>query len=424
MNFPPKKSIAIIGGGPSALFLFRHLLQEITFEYSIDIFESQHQLGSGMPYSELGSGKEHLANVSSNEIPPLVSTVADWIAIQDPSLLNQFQLDKKHFHEYKVLPRLLLGHYLRDQFQLLFEEAKKKNIVTRLHLNSMVTDISTKKIENKITVEVNTNNKHVFDITIICTGHSWPKKNEKTYRGYFDSPYPPGKIQLQANFPVAIRGSSLTAIDAIKTLARQHGKFVWDASHHLSYHCDEANPQFQIVMHSIDGLLPAVRFHLDDPQLNGKGMLTEKEIQHHRLQNNGFVSLDYLFEKDFKAVLQKKDPSLYELVKEMTLEEFVGRVMNIRERINPFLLFKAEYDEAIKSIKQKESIYWKELLAILSGALNTPAKYLCAEDMLRLKKILVPLIAIVIASVPQASCEEMLALHEAGRLQVIAVDTH
>ena len=61
------------------------------------------------------------------------------------------------------------------------------------------------------------------------------------------------------------------------------------------------------------------------------------------------------------------------------------------------------------------------MLAVLSFAMNYPAKYFSAEDMLRLQKTLMPLISIVIAFVPQSSVVEMMALHEAGILEITAV---
>lgn len=103
------------------------------------------------------------------------------------------------------------------------------------------------------------------------------------------------------------------------------------------------------------------------------------------------------------------------------MEEFVTAMMELRERLDPFQLLKAEYAEAKKSIRRKESVYWKEMLGVLSFALNYPAKHLSAEDMQRLQKSLTPLISIVIAYIPQSSSEELLALHQAGVLDLIPV---
>ena len=96
--------------------------------------------------------------------------------------------------------------------------------------------------------------------------------------------------------------------------------------------------------------------------------------------------------------------------------------MASREHAEPFKLFKAEYKEAEQLIKKEKSIYWKEMLAVLSFVINYPAKYFSAEDMTRHQKVLMLLISIVIAFVPQSSCEELLALHDAGKLDIIPVE--
>jgi hypothetical protein len=138
-------------------------------------------------------------------------------------------------------------------------------------------------------------------------------------------------------------------------------------------------------------------------------------------ENDGFLSLDFIFDEDFKKSLREKDPDVHETIKDMNIEQFVGSMMDMRERVEPFLLFKAEYAEAEQSIERRRSVHWKELLALLSFAMNYPAKHLSAEDMQRLQSVLMPLISIVIAFIPQSSCRELLALHDAGKLDLIPV---
>lgn len=239
--------------------------------------------------------------------------------------------------------------------------------------------------------------------------------------GYYDSPYPPSKLKLLLNHAIAIKGSSLTAIDAIRTLARNNGTFIKEAAHKLSFQPHEDAKNFKIIMHSRQGLLPAIRFHLEDSHLSKEKLLTKDDIVAHMKGNNGFLSLNFIFEKDFKDSFRDKDPSFYDRIKDMNIEAFVESMMNLRERVDPFVLFKKEYDEADKSIRRKQSVYWKEMLAVLSFAMNYPAKHLSAEDMQRLQQVLMPLISIVIAFVPQSSCEELIALHEAGVLELISV---
>lgn len=44
--------MAIIGGGPSGLFMLKHLLETGRQGLAIHIFETKTQLGAGMPYRQ------------------------------------------------------------------------------------------------------------------------------------------------------------------------------------------------------------------------------------------------------------------------------------------------------------------------------------------------------------------------------------
>ena len=416
-----KKRIAILGGGPSGLFIYKRLIESGETDFEIDIFEKKNQLGAGMPYSIDGANDEHVTNVSDNEVPTIVTSMSEWIYTAPAYLLERFKIDPSEFNEYKVVPRLLFGQYLSDQFDLLKESANKLGILTNVHFQNEVLDIRQNEQNKEMLIETTKLGVVPFDYTIICTGHKWPTEHEGKIPGYFDAPYPPHKLILPLNHAVAIRGSSLTAIDAIRTLARSNGTFERDANDNLVYKISNESPEFKIVMHSRNGLLPAVRFHLEDSHLSNDSLLTREEIDLHKKNNGGFLSLDYIFQKDFKDIFLTKDPEFYQRIKDLSIEEFVDEMMELRERIEPFTLLKAEYIQAEKSIKRHESVYWKEMLAVLSFAMNQPAKYLSAEDMQRLQKVLMPLISIVIAFVPQKSCLELLALHQAGILDIVSV---
>lgn len=416
-----KKRIAILGGGPSGLFIYKRLIESGETDFVIDIFEKRTQLGAGMPYSIEGANDEHVTNVSDNEVPAIVTSMSEWIYTAPAYLLERFKIDPSEFNEYKVVPRLLFGQFLSDQFDLLKETANTLGITTNVHFENEVIDIRQNEQSNEVYIETTALGILPFDYTIICTGHKWPKKYEGKIPGYYDAPYPPSKLILPLNHPVAVRGSSLTAIDAIRTLARSNGTFEKKEDGSVIFNINNESPEFKIVIHSRNGLLPAVRFHLEDSHLNNESLLTAEEIDLHKKNNGGFLSLDYVFEKDFKDIFITKDPEFYQRIKDFSIEEFVEEMMELRERIEPFTLLKAEYIQAEKSIKRHESVYWKEMLAVLSFAMNQPAKYLSAEDMQRLQKVLMPLISIVIAFVPQTSCLELLALHQAGVLDIVSV---
>jgi uncharacterized NAD(P)/FAD-binding protein YdhS len=413
--------IAILGGGPSGLFMFKRLVDANQSNLNITIFERKNRLGAGMPYSDEGANQEHITNVSGNEIPQLVTPLHDWVKTISKDTLLKYNIDAERFNEYKVLPRLLFGQYLEAQFSLLQKLAKEKGIIFTIHYNTEVNDIADIPEEGKVNVVTNNGDRFTFDHVIISTGHNWPKRQEGKVPNFFDSPYPPSKLCIDINHPVAIRGSSLTAVDALRTLARNNGSFKRDAEGNLSYEIAEGKSGFKIVLHTRHGMLPAVRFHLDDPHLRNDDLLSREDIKKHISENGGFLSLDFIFEQDFKLPIRTKDPAFYGKIKDMQLEDFVEKMLSAREKISAFQLLRAEYREAEKSIRRRESVYWKEMLGVLSFALNYPAKYLSAEDMERLHKSLLPLIAIVIAYIPQSSAEELMALHQAAVLDIVAV---
>lgn len=420
------KKLAIVGGGPAALMTLKNLLEKNLHALTVEIFENSEKLGVGMPYSREGAGKEHVTNVSAHELPELPMPLAEWIKTLPDATLQEFDIDAENFNEKKVLPRLLFGQYLNAQFEAVLEKCKAKNFEVTQRLNTKVVDISYDKSLNKVIVKSvsslkNDKEKVVttqeFDSVVICSGHEWPKSKEKRAEGYFDSPYPPSKLVGKKNQKIGIRGSSLTAVDAIRTLARNNGKFEKCGSELVFKPATDAE-NFEIVMHSRNGLLPCVRIHMEEPEMTDKDLIPEEEIQQNREENDGFLQLDFLFEKGFKEPLKKRDKEFYKQIKGMTLESFVEAMMKYREKKDSFELLEEEYAEAKKSIREEKPIHWKEALGALSFAMNYPAKYLSAEDMLRLKKHLMPLISVVIAFLPQESCKELLALHNAGKLHI------
>lgn len=414
-------SIALIGGGPAALFVVKHLIAEKVYPKELYIFEKNETLGSGMPYSHYGANVEHVANVSANELPELPLSFTDFVLRKDLKDYPDFAGgDNGNINEYKVIPRLLLGNYLEDQFNILLKTANKLNIVVKVFKNTKIVDID-RKNDDFFNVITESGEIHKVSKVIICTGHQWSSENETRTKGWYDSPYPPSKFTFASDHSVAIRGTSLTAVDAVKTLARLNGKYI-EENNDLKFKINEESKNFSITLFSKRGFLPALRFHSEGSPYSEGWIMSHDEIYEYKQKNNGFVDLDYVFDINFKQPLRKKNEKFYQEIKDLSIEEFVEKMLELREKLDSFQLFKAEYAEAEKSIERHQTIAWKETLSAFSYAINYPAKHFSAEDMMRLRKTLLPLISVIISSLPQSSYKELMALYDAGILNLVSVD--
>ncbi len=407
--------VAIIGAGPAGFMMFKRLSNLGARELQITMFEKGSSLGSGMPYSELGAAREHVTNVSADELPDMSTPLDAWIKSLPDDVLDKFEIERDRFHQKKVVPRLLFGKYLADQFKHEIERALKIGLSVRIHQNTEIVDVIDNLIEKKVLVVTTASDTYTFDHVIICTGHDWRTTHEGVVDGYFDSPYPPKKLEKRFDHTVVLRGSSLTAIDAVKTVAKNNGEFFWKDGKYM-FKPDKESSRFLIEMHSRDGLLPSLRVHMEEPHVGSNSLIEPNLIDQNRQTNDGFLELNFLFEEGFLKPLKESSPEFFNMVEHMTIEEFVEKMMSYRQNFPAFELLKKEYAQSLESVQEQESVPWKEMLGSLSFAMNYPAKHLSAEDMLRLRKHLLPLISVVIAFMPQSSCETLLALHEAGCL--------
>ncbi len=413
------KTIALIGGGPAALFMLKHIVKYELLLKTILIFEKNERLGVGMPYGALGAENEHVANVSANELPQMHEDFETYIGKFPTDEFGNF-CENGSVNPYEVIPRRLLGDFLEYSFKKYTGLAKSLGIEVQVLTDTEVLDILPDNGMDSYKIFAG-DQKFQSEIVIICTGHVWPKKYEGKQEGWFDSPYPPSKLSLNANFRVAVRGASLTAIDAIKTLARANGHFEKDDDGNYEYFLNEDSPDFRIDLFSLRGFLPALRFHCEDDAFSSDWTMNLQEIYEYKDKHGGFVDLDYVFERNFKNLINQKNPEFYEEIKALSIEEFVEKMLQIRKDLDSFTLFKAEFQEAEKSLHRQQSVVWKETLSAFSYAVNYPAKHFSAEDMLRLKKTLMPLISIIIASLPQSSYHEIMALYEKGLITSNAV---
>ena len=83
MPMNSRQTLAIIGSGPSCIYLLKHLLKGVEVfrkrVASIEIFEKRRLAGMGMPYHPETTERFNMANISSEELPELTVSFADWL---------------------------------------------------------------------------------------------------------------------------------------------------------------------------------------------------------------------------------------------------------------------------------------------------------------------------------------------------------
>ncbi len=400
------RNIALIGGGPTSLYVLEKIVRSERTDIAVTIFEKTSRLGAGMPYSGLGAEPEHVTNISWREMPVWGDELRTWLKKKD--------VENVGFGPQEVMPRLLLGEFMESVFSERLSTAKRRFPV-QVRTDTRVDDIVATSGGFDVVSSAGT---FQYDSVFICTGHVWPREEPQTK--FYRSPYPPDKLSGIYNHPVALRGSSLTAIDAIRSLASRHGEFS-SGEGKLVYHPNSDCPEFRLVMHSRSGYLPCPRFYFAERGIDETSLIDWDEWSRLQDENSGFLPLDDIYESTFKALLKEMGSSIYPEIKNQGLEEFVELALASREENSPFDVFREEYERAKDSYRTGRPTVWKEAVSLFSFVVSYAVKHFSAEDMLRYEEHFQPLAATVIAFVPPSSAEQVLALHDSGVLELVKV---
>ena len=189
-------NLAIIGSGPTAVYFLQNSWNNIDIlkEHMkvITIFEKDKIIGMGMPYNPHNTDVYNLANISSEEIPLLQETFADWLRKQTKEKLAEFNILDTNIDDAEVYSRVALGYYFQEQFQQLLSFFRSVGIKVIDNYENEVVDIYRNK-ENAFIVKDIKNHEHEFSTVVIANGHIW-KEEDNVANGYYGSPWPIQKI--------------------------------------------------------------------------------------------------------------------------------------------------------------------------------------------------------------------------------------
>ncbi|MBU1272072.1 MAG: FAD/NAD(P)-binding protein [Alphaproteobacteria bacterium] len=417
-------SIAFVGAGPTTLYTLAALLPAARPGLEVTVFEEAATAGFGSPYRPGWNDAAMLSNIASIEIPPVGETLLSWLRRLPRPECDALGLDPDTADERTFVPRVALGAYFRDQFAVLAEGLRARGAEVEILTGARVIDAAILEAGIRLTVAVPQSpaQDQVFDYAVLATGHQWPSRQEAR-PGYFTSPWPAAGLSGIAPVSVGIRGSSLTAIDAAIAVAAAHGRFE-RREDRLVYTLKAGAEGFGVTMMSRKGLLPEADFFFPLPHAP-LSILTREAITALTARADDDV-LDRAFDL-FKRELTLADPAYARDIglDDVDLETFAERYFQRRTAVDPFRWAEENLDEARRNHADRVTVAWRDAILRMHEVMAAIAPHLTGVAFARFNTHLKPVFVDNYSSVPHESIERMLALHRAGRLEVLALgDDH
>lgn len=425
--------LAIIGSGPSAVYVLKHFLKYISVlgghMREISIFEQDDILGAGMPYNPHTTDDCNLSNIASEELPELVEPFVEWLRRQNDGFLDKAGIVREKINEAGIYSRLALGQYMQAQYRAVVAGIEEAGVKVSEYPRTRVVDIVYEEHKERCVIYTEYGSTYTCGKVVIATGHVWDNSDEQQRR-YYKSPWPIHKL-LPADgetysFAVGTLGSSLSAIDVVSSISRRHGQFMTAGDGSMSYHAAPGTEKFKIIMHDLHGWLPNVQYEQREP-LRKIYRHVDRETLLALIDEAGFLHLDDYFDHVCRPALKRA--FIHDKVAEMveclddasfTLSDFIEKMGRKHSYTNAFEGLREELKEAKKSVYGNKPIRWKEVLDDLMYTLNYHAELLPAEDHLRFHGTVAPFLMNVIAAMPLCSAQMLLALHDAQKLDLVA----
>ncbi len=408
--------IGIIGGGPMAIFLVKHLI-ESTDPLQIVVFEREAIAGTGMPYREEMSADYMLSNIFSREMPAIEEPLADWLCGQPADRLARWDVSPDAISARAFYPRTLLGAYLAAQLQALVAAGTAAGHAVAVWTRQDVVDIRPEA--DRILVVAQTPDGRAveaFDRVVLATGHTWdaaPKMGDAS----LVSPWPASNITALPAAAIGILGSSLSAVDVAVALAHEHGRFT-ETAEGLTWAARAGSERLRMTMVSKTGILPEADFYYVYPY-EPLVHLTDDAVERLVSDGKGRIlarTFDLLMQE-----IQACDPDyLTDLAMGApTIEAFGTAYFSRRQRMGAFRALRVNLAESRATIAREETIAWRYAMLRGHEVFEAALPHISGEEWDRFRTHLLPVFADCYAAVPHLSLERLAALRAAGVIDIL-----
>jgi len=415
-----RKSVAIIGSGPTGVFTLKGLVASKQ-ALSITVFEIEAEPGKGTPYHPHVNDRSMLANIASYELPPVCETLVAWLYRQTDDQLSTFNLSREQIDERNFYPRIVLGAYFHAQFQMLIEQGLATGHSLAIKPLHRVVDIVLRRDDIQLSARSPNSEvkEYAYDHVVMATGHNWPDVTE-TKPGYFVSPWPASALKTIEAGAVGILGTSLSAIDAVMTVATAHGAFMLDSAGVLQYNIAQGRDALHVTMMSRKGLLPEADFYFDYPHPPPQ-FCTAEAID--ALTARGSIDLlDDVFEL-FRQELVACDESYSAKIglAFLDVETFAQAYFAERAAADPFVWAASNLAEAEQNEAKRYTVRWRDAILRMHEVIARVVPHLDETDLKRFHKKFKSVFVDNYATVPHESIHRILALRRAGVLSIVAL---
>lgn len=400
-------SIAIVGTGPSAIYALQALLA-CRSPLTVTLFEAGDIAGVGTPYDPRQNSVEMLANIASIEIPPAGMSLLDYLAQCSADELAQIGVDPDALGEREFYPRIALGAYYRDRLAALVASAGKAGHEVRVLTRHRVVDVvpTGAGIDVRFIAGTARPLSMQADKVILATGHVVPAN-----AAVATLPAMGGLGEAQA---IGILGSSLSAIDIAVSVASRRGRFVDDR-----YTRNADQPAFSLTMMSRGGRLPEADFYCPLPAQPAEGF-TEADIAALVQAACPGTVLDTVFAR-FATLLAAADPDYAARIglPALTADSFAAAYFAERDSQPPFAWARQNLAEVERNHRRGHVVAWRYAILRSHEPFALCLDALTPEERERFNAGMKRVFADNYAAVPPLSIQRLLALHDAGVLEVV-----
>lgn len=411
------RRIGIIGSGPMAGYSLRHLIASEA-PLAVTIYEAEDTAGCGMPYRAGTNADEMYCNAFSKEIPIYTQRLAPWLKDQPKEFLQDWGLTQDDIDSRSFYPRVLLGEYLTAEFEALCEKGRKLGHKIAVLRGHRVTDIIPGETEISCTGEAKDGPFTMsFDAVIIATGHDWPKHPEIDGVPLV-SPWPYTNITSLAPRRIGILGSSLSAIDVLVALGIKHGEFL-ESNGRTEWYAADGAENLHITMISRNGIMPEPDFFYPypfEPLRHITPEAVELEVE------KGPTDL---LQRVFDLLIQELrdgDPNYLERLgpNATSIQDFCAAYVGHRKELGGLRALRTSLKIAAQTFEDRETQQYRYILLHGHENFEPLLDHMNDEDRETFRAHLAPVFADCYAAIPHISVQRVLALYDAGVLELVA----